>query len=146
MKIKSASLIETRRAVRAALQRGVGNKKGNGAVVFALSGPLGAGKTAFVKIAARELKARGKVKSPTFVLIRKHIIPRSGRVVIHIDAYRIEKESEFVKIGFRDIVKDDRNIVFVEWPEKIKKLIPKNAVKITFAYGPAKNERIINIK
>ena len=67
-------------------------------------------------------------------------------MVIHIDAYRIEKESEFVKIGFRDIVKDDRNIVFVEWPEKIKKLIPKNAVKITFAYGPAKNERIINIK
>lgn len=55
-----------------------------------LSGPLGAGKTAFVRGLARGLGVAGAVTSPTFVIAREHRAGRPGGVpLVHVDAYRL---------------------------------------------------------
>jgi tRNA threonylcarbamoyladenosine biosynthesis protein TsaE len=55
-----------------------------------LSGPLGAGKTAFVRGLARGLGVTGAVTSPTFVIAREHRAGRPGGVpLVHVDAYRL---------------------------------------------------------
>ena len=67
------------------------------------------------------------------------------RNLFHIDCYRIKKAKEFLAIGLREILADPKNIVLIEWPEKIKAILPKGAMKISFAHSKRQNERIINI-
>jgi tRNA threonylcarbamoyladenosine biosynthesis protein TsaE len=109
-------------------------------VVFALSGELGTGKTAFVQGFLSGLGIRRRAISPTFILIR-----RFGRVY-HMDAYRIKSPEEFAKLGWANILSDPRNIVLLEWADKVKRLVPKDAVWIKFWHGGAENERVIQIK
>jgi len=52
---------------------------------FALSGELGAGKTVFAQGFAKGLGIKEKIISPTFVLIRQHQIPKTKKVLYHID-------------------------------------------------------------
>lgn len=91
--------------------------------VVALSGDLGAGKTIFTQGFARGLGIKDKIISPTFVIIRQH------KNFYHIDLYRLES---FKELGLEELFADKNNIVLIEWAEKIKNLIPKNAIWITF--------------
>lgn len=98
--------------------------------VVALSGDLGAGKTTFAQGFAKGLGIKDKIISPTFVLIRQHMnLPAGRQVFYHVDLYRIES---FKELGLEELFSDKNNIVLIEWAEKIKNLIPKNAIWITF--------------
>lgn len=98
--------------------------------VIALEGELGAGKTTFVQGFAKGLGIKEKIISPTFVLIRQHkILPAGRQVLYHIDLYRIENLNG---LGLEEILKDPENIALIEWAEKIKDLLPKDTVKISF--------------
>lgn len=112
--------------------------------IFALSGNLGAGKTHFVQGAAHALKIKQKILSPTFVIIKDFKINHKNffKNFYHIDCYRLEKPSEIKNLGFKEIVSEPKNLVFIEWPEKIKKLIPKNAVWIKFKVVDEKTREI----
>lgn len=92
-------------------------------LVLALVGDLGAGKTTFVQGFAKGLGIKDKIISPTFVLIRQH------RQLYHVDLYRIES---FKELGLEELFSDKNNIVLIEWAEKAKNLIPKNAIWISF--------------
>jgi tRNA threonylcarbamoyladenosine biosynthesis protein TsaE len=90
--------------------------------VVALSGDLGAGKTAFVQGAADGLGARGPVVSPTFTLVREY----AGRVpVVHIDVYRLDRVQDVLDIGFDEYL-DGRSVVFIEWGDVIQGLLPES--------------------
>ncbi|MFH1759034.1 MAG: tRNA (adenosine(37)-N6)-threonylcarbamoyltransferase complex ATPase subunit type 1 TsaE [Patescibacteria group bacterium] len=123
-----------------------------GVRVYALVGDLGSGKTTFTQAFLRVLGARGRITSPTFVLIknyetaRKHENKKTRKQLFHIDAYRINKASELVELGFKEILNDKNNIILIEWADKVKKLIPKSAQWIYFEHGTKSNERIIKIK
>ncbi|MBI2637871.1 MAG: tRNA (adenosine(37)-N6)-threonylcarbamoyltransferase complex ATPase subunit type 1 TsaE [Candidatus Sungbacteria bacterium] len=123
-----------------------GQKK---AFVVALSGNLGAGKTTFVQGFARALGIKERPKSPTFILMQIFEIGKVFRNkkqrLIHIDAYRIEKPKDMLRIGFKEIMRDPENIVLIEWAEKIKKILPKDTVWIRFIHE-GKNKRSIEIK
>lgn len=95
--------------------------KNDHAFILGLSGELGAGKTAFTKSLGRELQVSGSIPSPTFVIARFYDIPlhRQFSRLVHIDAYRIEDEEELRPIGWEKIIADPRNLVVVEWPERI---------------------------
>lgn len=99
-------------------------KKGN---IFALTGELGAGKTVFVQGFAEGLGIKEKIISPTFVLIRQHKIPKTKKVLYHIDLYRLETITD---LGLKDILSDQNNIILIEWADKAEDLLPKNTVKI----------------
>jgi tRNA threonylcarbamoyladenosine biosynthesis protein TsaE len=113
---------------------------------LALEGDLGGGKTTFLKGFAKGLGIKEKILSPTFILFRKFQIPNSKfQNFYHIDCYRIEKEREILNLGFKEIIKDPKNIVAIEWADKIKKILPKKILKIKFKIL-GKKEREILIK
>jgi tRNA threonylcarbamoyladenosine biosynthesis protein TsaE len=104
------------------------------AQVIALSGELGAGKTAFVKELGKLLNVEEVLASPTFVIMKSYAIPNHPflKTLTHIDAYRIETEDEMRVLKLDEILSDPKRLVCIEWPEKIGGLIPKDAVRIEF--------------
>lgn len=109
--------------------------------VIALSGELGAGKTTFVQGFAAGLGIKDKIISPTFVLIRQHKIPKSKKLLYHIDLYRIEKD--FSQLGLEEILENTDNIVVIEWAEKLKNL-PKGTIRIVIQ-KQREDERLITL-
>ncbi len=110
------------------------NKKRKGALVFALTGDLGTGKTAFAKGFLRALGVRQKITSPTFVLMKRYALS-AGRAAYHVDCYRLKNARELSVLGFRKILENKSAVVLVEWADKIKKVIPPDAVRLEFFHG-----------
>ena len=52
----------------------------------------------------------------------------------HFDCYRINKAEEILGLDFKNIIENPKNIVAVEWPEKIKKFLPKKFIEIDFKF------------
>ncbi len=105
------------------------------AIVIALSGELGAGKTVFAKGIAKALGITETVSSPTFVIQKKYKIPQGlFKNLIHIDAYRLEKEKELEVIGWDDIVASPENLIVIEWPERVSFLIPPDAITVVLGH------------
>ena len=103
--------------------------------IVALTGNLGSGKTTFVQGFARGLGIGKKIISPTFILMRTYRAKRR-RMLYHLDLYRLESnfEEEIENLGVKDIWKERKNILVIEWAEKIKDLLPKDAIWIKFEY------------
>jgi tRNA threonylcarbamoyladenosine biosynthesis protein TsaE len=120
-------------------------KPGKTAVVLCLRGQLGAGKTTFLQGFAKELGVEEVVNSPTFVIMKHFSIDAGGfEHFYHIDCYRLEREDEILALGFAEIISNPKNIVAIEWPEKISKLLPPDAPVISFHYT-GENTRNISI-
>lgn len=84
---------------------------GPGTVVL-LSGPLGAGKTAFTRGLARGLGCETVVSSPTFTLIQEYVGPVPLQ---HVDLYRLSPD-EVDDLALEDLL--EYSILAVEWPER----------------------------
>jgi tRNA threonylcarbamoyladenosine biosynthesis protein TsaE len=114
-----------------------------GGEVFALSGELGSGKTTFVQGFAEGLGVKGRIISPTFILMRKYKV--GDKDFYHIDLYRLEEniENEVIHLGISDIWKRPENVVIIEWAEKIKEMIPESAKWIKFENLGGENRKII---
>lgn len=107
----------------------------NKAIIIGLQGDLGSGKTTFIQGFAKGLGIAEKVLSPTFVIIKPYKIPDTRnklRNFYHIDCYRIAKAREILELGWKDMIGDPANIVVVEWSERIKSILPKDAIIIDF--------------
>ena len=100
--------------------------------IFALTGELGTGKTIFVQGFAKGLGIKDKIISPTFVLIRRHKIPGTKKVLYHIDLYRLDNTADLKNLGLQEIWSDPNNIVLIEWAERIKNLLPEDTLIISF--------------
>ncbi len=120
------------------------SKKLSKALVIALEGDLGSGKTTFIKGFSKTLGIKEKILSPTFVLIHKHKI-KNSKILYHIDAYRLKSEKDLLKLGIKEIFANSENIVMIEWADRVKRNIPKNATWINFEHL-GKNKRKIIIK
>jgi len=110
--------------------------------ILALYGNLGSGKTTFVQGLAKGLGIKQKIISPTFIIIRKYNIRLKIKDLrinnfYHIDLYRIESEKDVKELGLEEILEDPNNIIAIEWPEKIEKILPKKRVNLYFEYLPA---------
>lgn len=88
---------------------------------IALDGPLGAGKTTFVRHLLRALGVEGRIKSPTYALLEPYDV--SGRTVSHIDLYRFDDPREWIDAGLRDVLAAP-GLKLVEWPGKAGTLLP----------------------
>ncbi len=117
--------------------------------ILALEGELGSGKTTFIQGLARGLGIKEKVQSPTFVLVKWYKLSKRRhplRHLVHVDAYRLESLAEARHLGLRDAFRDPEAIIVIEWADRIKKLIPKNAVWIRFTHGTKPSTRYLEIK
>ena len=118
---------------------------GKGPVVLTLQVVLGAGKTCLLQGLAKGLGIKEKIKSPTFIIMRKFKIQNSKfKTFYHFDCYRIQKPKEILDLGLRNIIKNTKNIVAIEWPESIKRVLPRGLVLIQFKLI-GKNSRKITI-
>ena len=117
-----------------------GKRAENGALVLALVGDLGSGKTAFAQAFAEAIGVKERIKSPTFIIFRKSKIGKKEwrkngfENFYHFDVYRIHSEKEILNLGWEEIISNPKNIVLVEWADKIEKILPKNCVKIIFKH------------
>lgn len=86
---------------------------------------------------------RSKITSPTFVILKKYKLKnlKTYKFVYHLDCYRVKSPKEVSEINFKEIFANPSNIVLIEWPERISKIIPKNSIRIKFDYGRKENER-----
>ena len=97
--------------------------------IIALEGEMGAGKTQFVRGLVKALGGDGKsVSSPTFVLLNVYQTPLLA--VYHLDAYRVSGAEDFSSIGFTELL-EQNGIVVVEWPSRVKEILPPRRVNIT---------------
>jgi tRNA threonylcarbamoyladenosine biosynthesis protein TsaE len=96
-----------------------------------LHGPLGAGKTTFVRHLLRALGVQGHVKSPTYALMEPYAIDTaSGALAVsHFDFYRFDDPQEWEDAGFREVFAGP-GLKLVEWPEKAAGLLPEPDVSI----------------
>jgi tRNA threonylcarbamoyladenosine biosynthesis protein TsaE len=95
------------------------------ATIIGLSGDLGAGKTTLVQTIANALGVVETVTSPTFVVAKWYETNvETWKTLVHIDAYRIEDESELIAIGWEDIITSPETLVVIEWPEHIEQSLP----------------------
>lgn len=126
------------------------------ALVLALTGDLGSGKTTFAQGFLRGLGVRGRVNSPTFVLVKRFAIPASVKTSVgrhgsrfknayHIDCYRVKKSAELSSLGLKEIFENPENIVLVEWPERLGKVLPKRWVSLVFKHGKDMKRREIKV-
>jgi tRNA threonylcarbamoyladenosine biosynthesis protein TsaE len=86
-----------------------------------LHGPLGAGKTTFVRHLLHALGVTGRVKSPTYAVLEPYELP--GGAVSHFDFYRFDDPQEWDDAGFRDVFAAP-GLKLAEWPEKAADLLP----------------------
>jgi len=91
-------------------------------------GSMGVGKTTLIKEIAKQLGVDDVVSSPTFSLVNEYQ-SGNGDIIYHFDFYRINSEEEALDIGIEDYFYNN-DWCFIEWPEKVKNLLPLNAVEI----------------
>jgi tRNA threonylcarbamoyladenosine biosynthesis protein TsaE len=95
--------------------------------LFAFNGAMGAGKTTFIKAICEELGVTETVNSPTFAIVNEYYSEKTALPVYHFDFYRIRSIREARSIGVEDYF-DSGALCFIEWPEKIKGLLPDHTV------------------
>ena len=96
--------------------------------VYCLEGDLGVGKTVFAQGFAKGLGSAAAVNSPTFTILQSY---EEGRLPFyHFDVYRIADVEEMDEIGYEDCFYGD-GVSLVEWPGRIREIIPENAVWIS---------------
>jgi tRNA threonylcarbamoyladenosine biosynthesis protein TsaE len=95
-----------------------------------LQGPLGAGKSAFARAFLRAASgdAALEVPSPTFTLVQSYAT-RLGPVH-HFDLWRLNGPGAVVELGWDEL---SRDIVLVEWPDRLGDLVPEDALSVTLS-------------
>ncbi len=94
--------------------------------VIALTGPLGAGKTAFVGGLAEGLGINEPVTSPSFVLMRRY---DSGFTpLVHVDVYRLSSLGEFEDLEAYEEGRE--GVVVIEWGDAIAPALPTNHLTV----------------
>lgn len=108
--------------------------------VFALDGPMGAGKTTFIKAFCLALGVSDMVCSPTFAIINVY----SGgdtEPVYHFDLYRLKSPGELIATGAAEYFESGA-YCFVEWPELAAPFLPENTLSIQLAVTGDKKRHI----
>lgn len=107
--------------------------------IVALNGTLGVGKTAFVRALIRYLTHKKlEVPSPTFTLLQTYDTP--DFTLYHFDFYRLKTPEEAYEVGIEDAFSD--GVSMIEWPSKIKNLLPPKHKSISFEILPNGNRHI----
>jgi len=119
------------------LLNSLGKKK-----LVALRGKMGAGKTTFIKAISKQAGVEDVVNSPTFSIVNQYET-KGGDLIFHFDFYRLENETEALDIGIFDYW-DSGELCFMEWPEKVEKLLPEDCVYLDIIEDETNGTRTIS--
>lgn len=155
MKSISKSVRETQ-LIAANLAKNIIKKRRAHAAVIALEGELGAGKTIFAQGFAKALGIKRTIKSPTFVLMKEYLVKKptfifmniypplkTGLNLIHLDCYRLRDYRDLHNINFKEMEAHPENIILIEWPERIARILPKKMIKVHIDHISEHERKII---
>lgn len=133
LSLRTASAEETQNLARrfAALLRG-------GEIVF-LRGPIGAGKTVFVKGVAKALGLRNSPTSASFSLMKRY--QNRQTTLYHIDLFRLS-EGEVFNLGFEEMLEDEKAVILAEWPDPLAAMMPRDRLEMDFALCGGDKRRV----
>lgn len=97
-----------------------------------LYGDLGAGKTSLTQGIASQFGIT-RVTSPSFLILKEYPIHGTNlpfERLFHLDFYRLNSQDEIKAFDLEEIVNNPKNLVIIEWPEKIPNVLPKNRIDI----------------
>ena len=107
-----------------------------------LTGPLGAGKTAFVRGLAEGMGIDARqVHSPSFTIVTEYGPAPSGRRLVHVDLYRVDREAEIAELGLTEGLQGDR-VMAVEWGEKLPNRLREGAAIVQIEDAGGEERRI----
>jgi tRNA threonylcarbamoyladenosine biosynthesis protein TsaE len=110
----------------------------------ALLGPLGSGKTIFVRGLARGLGIDpAEVHSPTFTRVHHH---RGGRLtLVHVDLFRVDTPQGYDELGLEEETESEPMVIAFEWAEHLPAGTPPPRYVIRLEAGATENERQVSI-
>lgn len=106
-----------------------------------LHGPLGAGKTTFVRLLLRALGVQGRIKSPSYAVMESHDLPGTAGTASHFDFYRFGDPREWEDAGFRDVFAAP-GLKLCEWPEKAAGQLPPADLQLFIELMPDDSRRV----
>ena len=121
------SLILSDEVATASLAQHLASQLKPGLIIY-LKGDLGSGKTTLVRHVLIALGYKGRVKSPTYALLETYCVAELN--LRHFDLYRLQDPEEWESAGFREEL-DEKNILFIEWPEKAAAFLPMAVIEIS---------------
>ena len=98
---------------------------------FAFYADMGSGKTTLIRALCDELGVKDHVSSPTFSIINEYEIDRTKQKIHHMDWYRLKNVQDAIEAGVQDMLDDNTNYCFIEWPEIAPELIDKRVLRIS---------------
>lgn len=118
------SVRDTHRHAQETAKRVISLKR-NAPILILLKGPLGAGKTEWVRgfVKAYLKNKNATVTSPTYSVVNMY--EDRGRVVYHVDLYRLKGTDDLESVGFWDLF-TGRNLVIVEWGDLLQPVWPRD--------------------
>jgi tRNA threonylcarbamoyladenosine biosynthesis protein TsaE len=119
--------------------------QGNQATVVGFSGPLGVGKTEFIRGLIRSAGIDEPVTSPTYTIETVYELPKTNfDHAYHVDAYRLEDGSDLEDIGFTDRLDDPKNLILLEWADSVAGKLSKKTISVDISIK--EGLRVIAIK
>lgn len=114
------------------------------AIVLGLIGDLGGGKTTFLQGFAKGLGIQNRITSPTFVIMKRFRISRFiFHNFYHFDCYRVKEPKELLDLDFEKIISIPQNIVAVEWADRVRDILPRDALILEFEFIDEKTRKIV---
>jgi len=114
----------------------------NGGEIIFLRGPIGAGKTIFVKGVARYWGLKSSPTSASFSLMKAY--KNKTKRLFHIDLFRLS-EGEVFNLGFEEMLEDEQAVIMAEWPDPIARMLPSDRLEMDFVLKEG-NEREIRMQ
>ena len=115
----------------------------NAGDILCLHGELGAGKSALARaIITGFCRDIDDIPSPTFTLVQPYLA-KSGFEVWHLDLYRLEREEEVLALGIEEAFFEA--CCLIEWPDRIKTLLPDSAMHLYLGFGADEESRILSL-
>ena len=109
-----------------------------GEIAF-LRGPIGAGKTVFVKGVAAAL---GMKRYPTSDSVRWSKLYHNGINTLYLFDLFSLSEGEVFNLGFEEMLEDEKAVILAEWPDPLARMMPKDRLEMDFILQEGDQRRI----
>lgn len=110
-----------------------------GEIIF-LRGPIGAGKTVFVKGIAAALGLKSSPTSASFSLMKRYT--KRNKTLFHIDLFRLSA-GEVFNLGFEEMLEDEKAIILAEWPDPLADMLPQDRLEMEFILQNGDKRQIV---